>query len=373
MVNAPRRVNCCVSICLFFLEKLFFIKNGMLRKKRSNFPRCFFQLFGTFDLMALGSVGECVMLVSGRSAEQAPVNLSGLSGPQATLARSLLGAARPASLLWSGDGNAARISRIFGLAIENTRLALAAQDMAQAATDGRRMRVSFVNAHAVNTAFNEPRYKATLSSADRIYADGSGMAVAARMCGMPLIDNVNGTDLFALLCRESLSTGGGVFLLGGKPGVAAAAAQTITDFGMGASIAGTHHGYFQHGSAEEDRVIGEINASGARIVLVGMGVPLQDQWAERNANRLDAPVIAGVGGLFDFFSGAVSRSPKFMRTIGCEWVWRLALEPQRMAYRYLVGNAIFLMHAWREARRLRATSVAGPVRLPSRQTDAKAR
>ena len=275
---------------------------------------------------------------------------------QDILARSLLGAAKPASVLWSGATSAARHCRVFGLTIANTRLGLAARDLALAASENRRTRVVFVNAHVVNMAFAEPDYQLTLASADRIYADGSGMAVAAKLCGVPLVDNVNGTDLFALLCRESMVGGVGIFLLGGKPGVAAAAAQTIADFGMGASISGTHHGYFQHGSAEEDQVIGAINASGARIVLVGMGVPLQDRWVERNASRLDAPVIAGVGGLFDFFSGGVSRSPKFMRTLGCEWVWRLALEPRRMGYRYVVGNAIFLMHACREAQRKRHTA-----------------
>ena len=286
---------------------------------------------------------------------------------QATLARSLLGAARPASMLWSGNEDSARKGRLFGLAIDNTRLCKAAKEMALAGRDGRRSRVVFVNAHAVNTALESAAYKATVASADRIYADGSGMAVAARMCGVPLIDNVNGTDLFPLLCREAIAAKTSIFLLGGKPGIAAAAAHTIAEFGMASAIAGTHHGYFAHGSAEEDRVIGEINTSGAGIVLVGMGVPLQDQWAERNAGRLDAPVIAGVGGLFDFFSGAVSRSPKFMRSAGCEWIWRLALEPRRMGKRYLVGNGVFLAHAAREAAALRGWSLgrfgrpAGPI------------
>ena len=284
------------------------------------------------------------------------INSTAVTVPNAAgqvLARSLLGAAKPASALWSGDTNSPRKSRLFGLAIDNTRLGLAAREMAQSARDRRTMRVVFVNAHTINTAMADRQYKNEVSSADRIYADGSGMAVAARMCGTPLIDNVNGTDLFPLLCREAIAAGSSIFLLGGKPGVAETAARTISDFGMGAAIAGTHHGFFAHGSAEEDRVIGLINASGATIVLVAMGVPLQDQWAKRNASRMDAPVIAGVGGLFDFFSGNVVRSPKFMRTVGCEWMWRLALEPRRMARRYLVGNAVFLMHAAREAVQLR--------------------
>ncbi len=284
---------------------------------------------------------------------------------QDALARSLLDAAKPASVLWSGTANSPRKSRMFGLAIDNTRLGLAAKDMAQAARDGRRTRIVFVNAHAVNTALASRVYKATLASADRIYADGSGMAIAAHLCGTPLVDNVNGTDLFPLLCREAIAAKAGIFLLGGLPGVAASAARTIADFGMEQAIVGTHHGYFEHGSADEDRVIDAINASGARIVLVGMGVPVQDQWAERNAARLRAPVIAGVGGLFDFFSGAVSRSPKAMRSVGCEWMWRLALEPRRMAKRYLVGNATFLAHALREARHLRAAAPVLPAHTPA--------
>ncbi len=261
-----------------------------------------------------------------------------------------------------GTGDSPRIVRMFGLAIDNTRLATAARDLVQAATDGRRTRVVFANAHVVNTALTDVHYLASVQAADRIFADGSGMALAAKINGKSLIDNVNGTDMFALLCREAIAAGVTIFLLGGKPGIAARAAQTITTFGMGAAIAGVHHGYFARGSAEEDRVIGAINASGASIVLVAFGVPEQDMWTQANAARLDARVVAGVGGLFDFFAGAVARSPKFMRTLGCEWVWRLAMEPRRMAKRYLVGNAVFIGHAVREAYAVKPmrTTDAGP-------------
>jgi exopolysaccharide biosynthesis WecB/TagA/CpsF family protein len=281
-----------------------------------------------------------------------------LRGADKVLARSLLGAAKPASLLWAGTAERARKIRLFGLSIDNTRLGAAASDLATAARDGRRTRVVFVNAHAANTAMTDPAFAATIASADRIYADGSGMAVAARIAGQPLADNVNGTDMLPVLCQQAIAKGTRIFLLGGKPGIAAKAAATLASFGMADAIAGTHHGYFTRGGAEEAAVIAKINASGAGIVLVGFGVPLQDQWAERNAHMLTAPVIAGVGGLFDFFAGAVSRSPKFMRTIGCEWIWRLALEPRRMAHRYLIGNVVFLAHAIREARQHRADARA---------------
>jgi exopolysaccharide biosynthesis WecB/TagA/CpsF family protein len=276
------------------------------------------------------------------------------SGARDVLARSLLGAARPSSALWQRNDDSARKVRLFGLTLDNTQLSSAARDLAMAARDKRRTRVVFVNAHALNETFKSASYQSTVASADRIYADGSGMAIAARLCKQPLEDNVNGTDLFPLLCREAIASSTTIFLLGGKPGVTERAARTITEFGMGQAIAGTHHGYFAPGSALEDQVIAKINASGAGIVLVGLGVPLQDTWALQHAHRLDAPVIAGVGGLFDFFAGAVSRSPKAMRSIGCEWMWRLALEPRRMARRYLIGNVVFLGHALRERAMMRA-------------------
>ena len=76
-------------------------------------------------------------------------------------------------------------------------------------------------------------------------------------------------------------------------------------------------------------------------MLVGLGVPLQDQWLAANEHRLNAPVTIGVGGLFDYFAGSVSRAPHWLRIIGMEWIWRLMLEPRRLARRYLIGNANF--------------------------------
>ena len=286
----------------------------------------------------------------GAQAHFSPAN-TGATAEHERLARSLIGAAKPSSVLWTSASAAQRRIQLFGWAIDNTTLQAAARDLATAGRDGRRTRAVFVNAHAVNTSMNDPAYQATITSAGRIYADGSGMAVAARLAGRPLAENVNGTDMFPLLCQEAIKASTRIFLLGGKPGIAEKVAANLGAFGLGAAIAGTHHGYFDRDSSEEDDLVARINASGAGIVLVGLGVPLQDQWAERNAGRLDAAVVAGVGGLFDFFAGEVSRSPKVMRTIGCEWMWRLAMEPRRMAHRYLIGNAIFLGRAILEARR----------------------
>ncbi len=220
----------------------------------------------------------------------------------------------------------------------------AALDLVELARVGQRTRTSFINAHVINVAATNHSYSRVLAGMDRLYADGSGMALAARLNRSPLADNVNGTDLFPLLCAAARKAGVKIFLLGGKPGVAEAASETLESMGYGGVVAGTHHGYI---SKHEDNqnAIDEINASGASMLLVGMGVPLQDVWIAQNFGSLQTPVVIGVGGLFDFFSGNVSRAPAFLRSFGCEWVWRLMQEPGRLWSRYLLGNALFIMRA----------------------------
>jgi len=263
--------------------------------------------------------------------------------------------ARRTSVLWTPSA-AGTACEVMGHRIANVMLADAATILAAAASLRRKTRVVFVNAHVATSAAADPGYREVVRSADIRFADGSGLALAARMCGEPLADNVNGTDMLPLLARAAMRTGVRIYLLGGVPGAAARSAETLARLGLGAALAGTHHGYFERGGAAEAAVIDDINRSGAGILLVGFGVPLQDQWLAANSDRLQVPVLIGVGGLFDFFSGRVSRAPAILRTLGLEWTWRLALEPGRMWRRYLIGNAVFLWHAARFAaiRRLRS-------------------
>ncbi len=261
----------------------------------------------------------------------------------------LIGKARLSSLFWGKAKATQPIVDLFGFQIDNTTLDAAAQSMVGAAASGRRQRIVFINAHVVNTAAADPAYARVIDGAQRRFADGSGMALAARMQNLGLADNVNGTDLCPLLFAAAKRAGVKIFLLGGAPGVSEAAAETLRSLGFGDAIAGCHHGYVKRGGEEESEAIAAINRSGAGIVLVGMGVPVQDLWIARNFDRMTPPVVAGVGGLFDFFAGRVSRAPVALRGRGLEWVWRLAQEPGRMWKRYILGNVAFLARAAMEA------------------------
>ncbi|WP_320122795.1 WecB/TagA/CpsF family glycosyltransferase [uncultured Sphaerochaeta sp.] len=199
----------------------------------------------------------------------------------------------------------------------------------------------FVNAHCINVAAKDAEYHAILANADALFADGSGIRLAGSTLGCPIVDNVNGTDLFPLLCSRFAKTGKRMFLLGSAPGVAEKAARWAEEYTGSSIIAGTYHGYFKTG--EESSVIEAINASGAELLLVALGVPRQEKWIASVRSLLQVPLCMGVGALFDFYSGTVSRAPLWMRKIGLEWVWRLLLEPGRMWRRYIVGNVVFIV------------------------------
>jgi exopolysaccharide biosynthesis WecB/TagA/CpsF family protein len=211
--------------------------------------------------------------------------------------------------------------------------------------DGTRQTVAFLNAHCINVSARDSTYRWALQRATALLPDGSGLQLAARMHGTTFVENLNGTDLFPHIMQKATDCGWKVFLLGSRPGVAEKAAHIAQAQVPGLEIAGTRHGFFARN--EETDVINFINASGADVVLVALGVPRQDIWIARNRHRLNARVVFGVGAQLDFWAGRVSRAPVLLRQLGMEWVWRLAIEPRRMFTRYILGNPAFLLRSMR--------------------------
>jgi len=224
---------------------------------------------------------------------------------------------------------------------------------------GRR-RVNFMNAHCFNVMSRDRRYAAAVNSADFLLPDGIGVALAAKMTGHDLANNLNGTDFVPALLEGAAKLGKSVYLFGGTPGTADKAAHNLIRKIPGLQIAGTRDGFAQ--AQNDAAVVGDINASGADIVLVALGVPMQELWLHRNAPYLDAELTMGVGAALDFLAGNVARAPAWIRKAKCEWVWRLAQEPRRLAKRYLQGNFSFLARAAKQtASTFTAASVANRI------------
>ncbi len=236
--------------------------------------------------------------------------------------------------------------KMLGVPIDNLTLDSATSLVVDHALEGDKCRLAFVNADCLNIAVKNERYKDALSNMSRVFADGIGLQIGAQMLGVELLGNVNGTDLLPKICQQSVKNDFSIYLLGGRPGVALEAALSLQAANPGLNVVGSHHGYF----AEEDTddVINQINMSGADILLVAFGAPLQEFWISTHHEKLNPAVQIGVGGLFDFHTQRISRSPRWVQDIGMEWVWRLKQEPGRLWRRYLVGNPLFLYRVNRQ-------------------------
>lgn len=234
--------------------------------------------------------------------------------------------------------NFAKDAEILGLPLDNISLLEAAEEILRPAPHTRQ--VSFINVDCVNRSCADAEYRGILQSSDLRLADGIGLRIAGRLLRSEIKQNVNGTDLFPVLCEMAAARGLRIFLLGGRPGVAADVASRMSARFPKLQFSGVRHGYFQ--PHEEAGVVNEINASGTDILLVAFGAPLQEKWIRRNRQRLAVRSALGVGGLFDFYSGRIPRAPQWLRELGLEWTFRLYQEPGRMWRRYLVGNVVFL-------------------------------
>lgn len=200
--------------------------------------------------------------------------------------------------------------------------------------------VCFVHPHAVNLAVGDASLRDTLATADLVLPDGVGLRLAARLLGVDLRHNVNGTDLLPLLCATAGARGVPLVLVGAAPGVAEDCKTKLQAAHTGLQIPMVSHGYLDDDASRQlaERIAG----LGRAIVLIGMGSPRQEVWAARYLRDLPGITAVTVGGLFDFYADRMPRAPVAWRELGIEWLWRLRQEPRRMWKRYVVGNPLFI-------------------------------
>ena len=219
----------------------------------------------------------------------------------------------------------------------------------------RGRRVMYVNAHVLNQSLEQPHLREALHEADLVYCDGYGVRLAAKALEVQIPHRMTGADWIWDLAALCEPLGLSIYLLGSEPGHAAEAATKLLRRHPRLRIVGTHHGYFELGSAHAERVLEDVNARRPDILLVGMGTPKQELWVEQNAGAVDAGVLWTVGALFDYVSGHTPRAPSWLSDNGLEWIFRLAIEPQRMWRRYLLGNPVFVSRVAAQARARKLT------------------
>jgi N-acetylglucosaminyldiphosphoundecaprenol N-acetyl-beta-D-mannosaminyltransferase len=209
--------------------------------------------------------------------------------------------------------------------------------------------------HTVMACQDDPALRAAVLGADFTVPDGLPLVWALRMLGHPLDSRVYGPDLMDLACARAATTGRRFYLYGGRnPGALAQLARELRLRHPGLQIVGGHAPPFRPlTAAEEDAVAADINRSRADVVWVGIGVPKQEKWMARMRERLDAPVLVGVGAAFDFHAGLIPQAPAWLQAHGMEWAFRLAQEPRRLWRRYLRYNPRFVAGFARQYARTR--------------------
>jgi len=204
--------------------------------------------------------------------------------------------------------------------------------------------------HTVMACQEDWALRTAVLGADFTVPDGQPLVWAINALGHALPDRVYGPELMDRACARAAGTGQRFFLYGGRNhGALAELARTLRLRHPGLRIVGGHCPPFRPlGPAEEDAVAEEINRSGADVVWVGIGVPKQEKWMAQMRDRLDAPVLVGVGAAFDFHAGLKRQAPDSLQRLGLEWAFRLVQEPRRLWRRYLRYNPRFVIGFMRQ-------------------------
>jgi N-acetylglucosaminyldiphosphoundecaprenol N-acetyl-beta-D-mannosaminyltransferase len=203
------------------------------------------------------------------------------------------------------------------------------------------------NVHSFNLSMQIPWFYSFLQNSEIAHCDSVGILKATEWMGLklPLQYRASYTLLMPKLLEHCNRKRLSIFLLGAKPEHSNTAIGRLQAQYPKIVVEG-HHGYFDmQDPARNNEVLQQINQAKPNILIVGMGMPIQENWIYKNREKLEnTNVIMPGGAAIDRLAGVVPDCPAFLSNIGLEWLYRLCREPKRLATRYLVGNLAFILH-----------------------------
>ena len=244
----------------------------------------------------------------------------------------------------SVESSSSRVD-VLGVGVDPITVEELHSEIKRLARSGERGLILNVNVHCLNLCHDDPVLRRFFNDADVVFCDGAGVMLAARILGELIPARITYADWAWRLAAFAEAEGLSLFFLGARPGVAERAARRLKVRHPALDISGVRHGYFDHraGSQENESVLEEINTARPDILLVGLGMPLQERWLMENRHRIEAGVALSGGAVFDYVSGDLRRGPRLLTENGFEWLARLLVEPRRLWRRYLLGNPLFLL------------------------------
>jgi N-acetylglucosaminyldiphosphoundecaprenol N-acetyl-beta-D-mannosaminyltransferase len=245
--------------------------------------------------------------------------------------------------LTGADGRPPESRHILGMRVDGTSYDDASDRIIEWAKSGASRSICAAAVNNVMTARDDPSFLGVMNAADLVTPDGMPLVWSLRSLGLSSASRVYGPDLTPLLCSRAASEGLPVGFLGSTPAVLDKLILNVSARFPGLHVAYRASPPFRQISASEDEDIArEINASGARILFVGLGCPKQEMWMARQRGKVEA-VMVGVGAAFDFMAGVKPQAPAILQRLGFEWLFRLVTEPRRLWRRYLRQNPRFVV------------------------------
>lgn len=195
--------------------------------------------------------------------------------------------------------------------------------------------VSFINAHAYTMADKSESFKQSLINSDVLFRDGIGAKILLKAYKTPPGYNANGTDLIPIILNTFKNEP--ICFIGTE-------SPFINDAAEACRKNGINIVEYLDGFQDTQSMTAFIERSKPRILILGMGMPKQEEFSMHLKTHYRAPLLVINGGaIFDFIAKRFDRAPAFFRNNGLEWLYRLANEPRRLFKRYVLGIPIFML------------------------------
>ncbi len=221
--------------------------------------------------------------------------------------------------------------------------------------------IAVTSSHGIVEAHKHPDFRAILETADLSLPDGKWTAYfASRLASCPP-RRIRGADLLVEVCRWSTPKGYSHFFYGDTNEVLLLMTSKLWERFPELRVAGALSPPFREMSTEEELDFVEaINRVRPDILWVGLGVPKQERWIVNHLEKLNVPVIVGVGAAFKFVSGKIKPAPAWVSNLGFEWGWRFLREPRRVWHRAFVYGPQFMAHGFLQLSRLKKSRPRKP-------------
>ena len=190
---------------------------------------------------------------------------------------------------------------------------------------------------------DEEMRKLLLDNDTFLVPDGIGIVKAARMINYDVKERITGIDIANELLKLGNKQKKSIYLFGAKQEVIDSMEKVLKESYPNLNLVGMSNGY----EKDKDKIFEKIVKTKPDIVLVALGIPLQEKLIYKHLDKFDKGIFVGVGGSFDVISGHKKRAPKIFIKLNLEWLYRIQKEPKRLK-RFYDSNVKFIFKVRRQ-------------------------